>query len=570
MNMIRITRDTFQKNLLAELSQVSGKKGELEIHVDSLPMFLSTSIAFKIFDYQLRNYPRNIVWKSENPEIKKLMNQAGILEHSKGEGLRNLAVPTPQKPTKPLTLEHTTQPKKTEKVYNFTSVLETLEPEKEKSKEFSLQEVFDNQSKQKLPNSEDVSQKSLQDLDSWLDRIEATKSALNSIKSDAFQTVSAGVNSLSPQSKFSWKRPKGISFITTFFLSMFVLASCVIFFPTNAYTLEVRPEQKTASINFTVPQSSFSKEEVLISTESKVASSGLSAIQSERAIGNVDIINKSSKEIVLSGGFRIVNEDKTYIHLRNSTLSDSLTIPPQNEKSPTNITVQSIDIGQEYGAPVGVTFEILDAFGLKTCTSCFAISTTPLVGQTSPEKKIVSQDDHTLLRSNVEGNLAQKRLEIMNQKKDNGDALINQNWYKNKQSTYAFSSEPGQSASDVQLKAEVTTEIYSLPNQIIENLLRRENPAIDSVTKIELLESSGIFDDSNSDQQLKISYVYSLKVELDREKIKQTLEKNDDANSQSEIRKTNKVISNITRYETGIRVPGIKPAVNIKYITVTN
>jgi hypothetical protein len=579
--MIRITRDTFQKLLLTELSKVSSQKGDLVIDVISQPLFLSTSIAFKIFDYQLRNYPRRVVWKTDDTKIEEMMNQAGILKTSEElsnttlEEHRNKSItptlkPLPKRPS--LTLPSENQHEKADKKsYNFLSVVDTLEDENpaQTRPQLSLQSVFDDHnSKPQTPKSE-TSHKSLQDLDSWLDRIEATKSALNSMKSEVF---GAGIAQTSSQAKpfsFSSLRPKGFSFITTFFLMALVIASIVIFFPTSAYTLEIRPVRKTASMNFLVPQDSFSQQKSSLASDSKVLASGISPTQSERATGNVDIVNKTSKPFNLSIGTKFINEDKTYIHSRNATLSDVITIPAQNEKTPVSITVQSTDIGQEYGTPAGTQFEIIDTDGTKPCNTCFAIATTALQGQTPGNQKVISDSDHLLLRSNIEGGLAQKRLDILKDLKQNKKALTDSTWYRNNSSTYTFNKEIGEIANEVTLKADVETTTYYLPYPILENLLKRENKEINTIDQIDLIESTARFgDDSKQDVNIKISYRYSLSIDIDNEKAKSTLASDDFLASQIALKKQYSSLANITKYDTGIRVPGIKPVVNVKIITL--
>jgi hypothetical protein len=579
--MIRITRDTFQKLLLSELSKVSSQKSDLVIDVVSLPLFLSTSIAFKIFDYQLRNYPRRVVWKTEDTKIEEMMNQAGILKTTEElanttiEEHRNKSItpslsPLPKRPNLSLPAEQQLN-ESDKKSYNFLSVVDTLEEENSSQTrpQLSLQSVFDAHHNTPQAQKPQSTHKSLQDLDSWLDRIEATKSALNSMKSDVFGEGISQVNQPNKSFSFSSLKPKGFSFISTFFVMALVVASLVIFFPTSAYTLEIRPARKTASMNFLVPQDSFSQQKSALSVESKVMASGISPTQTERATGNVDIINKTSKPFNLSVGTKFINEDKTYIHSRNATLADTITIPAQNEKTPISLTVQSADIGQEYGAPAGTQFEIIDSNGLRPCNTCFAVATTPLQGQTPGNQKVISDADHLLLRSNIEGGLAQKRLDVLKDLKQNKKALTDSQWYRNNTSTFTYTKEIGEVASEVKLKADVETTIYHLPYPILENLLKRENKEINTIDQIDLIESSANFaDDSKQDVSIKISYRYSLSVDIDSEKAKSVLSSDDFLTSQLTLKKQYSSLANITKYDTGIRVPGIKPAVNVKIITL--
>jgi hypothetical protein len=572
--MIRITKDTYQKLLLAELGKVSTQPGDLVIQVESLPIFLSTGIAFKIFHYQLRTYPRAIVWKTDHKDIEELFLKAGIVKDTsiKTNSYNIDTQITPQNESKDVV-----------PVSAFSSVLNTLEGDNKAShqkehRQITLQSVFD--SEKKHPRNEEAkSTKSLQDLDNWIDRIEATKKALNNLKNDFTQEVEQHASALTPfvkTPKLLFNLPKSFSIISVFFIASLVLASCVIFFPTSAYTLEIRPPHKSSTINLIIPFSSFNQEGVSISADTKIPSSGISANQSERATGTVDIVNKTSKPFDLAkGSFSLVNEGKTYIHLANSTLPEKLNVTELNESAPLAISIQATEIGEEYTLPKGTIFDIIDIYGAKPCSSCFGIASSAIQGQKPADQKIVSENDHQLLRNTVDGKLAQKRIESItkfrNKSTTNEDIIIDPSWYRNTESTFAFNKDIGDLSNEVSLKADVTSSLYYLPQSIVNNILKTENPEIQTVDSIELLESQGKFDDSKGDIKIKLMYRYSLKVDLDREKVKQDIVENDGkdfVSTQETIRKQYSVVSNIQKQHTGLRVPGIKPAVNVKFVTL--
>ncbi len=568
--MIRITKDTYQKLLLAELGKVSSQPDDLVIDVESLPIFLSTGIAFKIFQYQLRNYPRKIIWKTQQPHIKELLDKAEILKDT-------ISTISPQR-NKDVAI-----PVANPAESSFSSVLATLEgtsnsEKQQQDRQITLQSVFDEQ-KSHPKQHDSKPAKSLQDLDNWIDRIEATKKALNNLKNDFTQEVEQHASAITPFVKtpsLFFTFPKSFSLISIFFIASLVLASSVIFFPTSAYTLEIRPPHKTSSINLIIPFSSFNQEVVTISADAKISSSGVSANQSERAIGTVDIVNKTSKPFELANGsFSLINDDKTYIHLRNTTLLDKIVIPELNESTPVSISIQSTEIGEEFSLPKGTVFDIIDSYGTKPCASCFGVATSAIQGQKPADQKVVSDGDHLLLRNTIDGKIAQKRVEAITQFRNkstfNEDIVIDPNWYRNTESTFAFNKDIGELANEVSLTADVVTSLYYLPQSIINNILKTENSEIQTIDSIELLESQGKFDDSKSDIKIKLMYKYSLKVDLDREKVKQDIIEKDGqdfVSTQEQIRKEYSVVSNIQKQNTGLQVPGIKPAVNVKFVTL--
>ncbi|MEI6728084.1 MAG: hypothetical protein WCK98_00400 [bacterium] len=67
--MLEINNSLDKKELLYTLAKIANEPGTLYIKVHSLPTFLTTPIAFTIFNYQISNYPRNITWTSENFQI---------------------------------------------------------------------------------------------------------------------------------------------------------------------------------------------------------------------------------------------------------------------------------------------------------------------------------------------------------------------------------------------------------------------------------------------------------------------------------------------------------------------
>jgi hypothetical protein len=77
--MLKINSATTKKQLLNSLASFANQKDDLSIEVESLPNFLTTPVAFTIFSYQLSNYPRKILWTSQNPTIFGFLRTCKIL-----------------------------------------------------------------------------------------------------------------------------------------------------------------------------------------------------------------------------------------------------------------------------------------------------------------------------------------------------------------------------------------------------------------------------------------------------------------------------------------------------------
>jgi hypothetical protein len=592
--MIKITKDTFQKLLLTELSGQSKKPGDLYIFVESLPLFLSTSIAFKIFNYQLRNFPRKVIWTAVDDKIVHMM------------GLVDLPVKPHLSKDQIIELEHeSATPKQltdstssisgsiniTPKIIK-TDVVADTKKLKEHSK-ISLKQLFDSgdYNRSSLLNSEegDVPNKgkTLQDLDSWIDRIEATKKALNSMKGedvdeetqdDLLDTGNANIAVVS--SKFSSfipfsrskKQPKAFLFITSFFSCALVFIIGMVFFPTNVYTLDVNSPEDSGVINLSIPSTAFTKQSIKLSANVNIPTSGDNQTGTERASGKIDLINKSSKPVSLSNGsFSLVKDGKVYTHLRNSTLPDEIILAPFNDLSPVTISVQATELGSDSNQPVNSIFEILNILEQKPCSSCFGISTSEIVAGDGTGKKIVTEADQSLLRATVDGILAQQKVSKIQSLKDekNGidDIVVNNDWYSNTNSSYVFKPDLGQSAPTTNLEATVDTNIYYIPKSTLDEILQRENQAVDRVTEVNVAESIGQFKEQPTDIKIKVNYKFNKKVNINQKDIEKTITSTSDfVSAKEKIQKDYQSIVNIEKKELGLKIPFLPPATNIKYI----
>ena len=599
--MIKITQDTLQKSLLSELSEQSKNPGDLYIFVETSPLFLCTSIAFKIFNYQLRNYPRRVIWATADQSIFHLMELGELafkecstikevenmeLNSAKPKALTsaNISVETTDQSVKTLDFAYT-QEKKSKSIISKNG--EIIQVQSSELAKLSLKHLFnqgDYNPSSLIESEENESNiikagKSIQDLDSWIDRIEATKKALNSMKSDYTEdgteidyTHIGSVSKSGAVSKNSRKRPKVSMYMTTFFCGALVFILFMIFFPTNVYTLEVKNPEDSATINFSIPSSSYTKQMLELSSDITVPTSGDNQSGTERASGKVDLVNKSSKAINLTNGsFSLMFDGKKYIHLRNTTLPNIITVSPFNEKNPVSITVQSIDLGSDFDQPVNTVFEILNELGQKPCSSCIAIASTEIRAGDGKGNKIITESDQSLLRTSVEGVLAQQRVlklqELRDEKNGIDDVVVNNDWYRNINSNFIFSSDIGQQAIEISLKAKVESEVYYLQKSYLDELLQRENRDVDKVIEINIIESEGKFGDTPSEIKLKISYKFTKKISLDKKNVEKMLKENVDfVKVKEDIQKNYQSIKSVEKQEIGVKIPGLSPSVNIKYI----
>jgi hypothetical protein len=77
--MITLNISTSKKELLDELARLADKGGsELYLKIESLPTFLTTPISFTVFNYQISNYPREIIWASEHAGILNFLENCNV------------------------------------------------------------------------------------------------------------------------------------------------------------------------------------------------------------------------------------------------------------------------------------------------------------------------------------------------------------------------------------------------------------------------------------------------------------------------------------------------------------
>jgi hypothetical protein len=76
--MITINSNTKKKDLLNQLAKAADEEGTLFVNLESRPNFLATPISFTIFNYQISNYPRKLVWNSNRPEIRNFLRDCHV------------------------------------------------------------------------------------------------------------------------------------------------------------------------------------------------------------------------------------------------------------------------------------------------------------------------------------------------------------------------------------------------------------------------------------------------------------------------------------------------------------
>ena len=574
--MIAVTSQTTKSQLLRELSRRASQSEELTIRIDSLPDFISSKVSFSHFLYQIKNYPRPIKWESGSPKIrlhlKDLVKSIELTQQSS-----SLIV------TQPLTVSQTqsavVSPTNELVMYGAPVLAATdiVPPTKVEQKTQPVQAVATpepvilSQNSTKAEPSQDMFQQlkeksqqpqSSQDLDSWVNKIQATKAALDTIKLDnktptTIQTVS---KSNIVQSRKNWMR------IALAGGALAVFAFGFFAFPTEAYTLEVQNSIEESSQEVSIPLNDFSRKVSTFKADVQVEASGQANNDSARASGQIALINKGNRDVRLSnGGFRLLNNGNRYVHVRNSSLPETIIIPARNDRNgPTlEITIQADGLGTSYNVGPDTRFEIVNLLGQSPCSSCYGISTSDVQNSSTQGNRSVVEEDQSLLRTTAEGEIATQRQSVAQDLQDD-QVFTNSEWYQNTDSSLQFSHEIGDRADDVNLNMQVTSTLYYLPGTLVKARLEELEPGI-IVKEMSIISYEGEIAD-NEPLRLNIFYGFIRPSQLNEDQLSQTLSEQDFETAKSEIQGQFPQVKNIRKEERGINIPGIPRRVNIEVI----
>jgi len=591
--MIEINSNTSKKQLLENLTREAVSIDDLYILIDSLPIFLGTTISFTVFNYQISNYPRKVFWTSQNPEVIEFLSNCKantkdpesanpVIIEPKSLPLETLQ-PSPVIEIQPIIPQVSTKSQSITASSEFSNFkfpeFKDFTGFKPNPSNFSVNSLLERDNytpSSLLENAEPQilpQQPESQNFDSWLTKIEATKKALTNLSP---QEETNYLPYLRPEPEIQpnfiqiKSAPKLVRILATSLVFSLIAVVFLVLFPTKAYTLEIRQVPIEEGATLEVPQNKFSSKQTSLSVETEIPASGQKEVQTERSTGKVALINRGSKEVTLNNGsFRLVNNGKEYQAITNSSLPKSFSIPAKNNintgDTSLEFQIQATKTGSEYNLDENTRFDIENLLGQKVCSSCFAVATTQIKNTNLSGKKMVTDADQSLLRTNSEALLDQKKVkEIPKLQEEN--IFTNSSWFKNLDSKYTFNKNIGDETEKVSLKVDVSTQVYYLPQIEIEKLLQAKNQEINKFTDVTLIETTGIFDGSDKKLKLKMYYTYTKKTSLDKEEITQVLtEKNFDI-AKSDIQKKYPSIKNIDKKETGVQVPGLPSKVDINLV----
>jgi hypothetical protein len=576
---IHVSKETRQISLLENLSSVSGVEGVLYIYIESLPIYLSTSIAFNIFNIKLKNYPRAIIWRSTNKEVKNTITSANVsfdidyyknpekfvtkhLEYkpntSKIDFIPKKEEVIIQKPSTPDYLHKTSSSIEDAfqngKEYDFTNIFEVS------SEVTDQKDIFENR-----PNDPSVDKReSVQDFDKWVNKIEATKHALDRMKEQEPDRIRvAGEQYIANETKT--KKPKIFFFMSTIFSAAIGLMATLIMFPSTIYTITITPPEIEDSLIIAVRKDIFESRGVNLTESITKPTSGSGNLQTTRAIGKLKLFNNTDKPVLLpKGEYVFGTEENQYVLLSNQTLPDTITIPNTNTEELV-LPIQAVNPGKDFELQDKAKMDILNLLGQQICESCYGQTVGATTISQAGGAKSVSEADRDVLRSAVDSAIAQKRIKAYSESGTTKEFSY-PTWFKNEDSKFEFDHNIGDKADELKLSVEVKTKLFYLPRTSLIDIIKKQKDEIDEVVDIEIKNPTGSF---SEDEEITIPlyYRYTTKSEINKQKVTDILknEKNTTV-SQAVIQNEFPSVKKISNQETGIRIPGLKPKVTVNFV----
>ena len=562
--MIHINASITKTDLIRELESEADKTKNLYLIVESLPTFLNTPIAFTVFNYQISKYPRPVFWWSQekqildflqscttsvaNPELDRDFRPAGnhIINYD---------------PNSNSVVVHSLAVVKTQTTTTASSGVDNIVKQNSKHV-FSSEEMFSEGQYEPIDLIKEDSQNTpleIQNFDSWIKKIEATKEALSSLQKTQTEYQESPI--LNKKKKGRVFQVLSLSLILSL---IFILG--LILFPAKVYTIEVGNITLQDSKSIDVPLSSFSKSTVSLKASAETKPQGNLEVPTDRANGEVQLLNEGSRPVNLDNGmFRLVLDQKYYQVIADNTLPKSFSILPASQSDKVlKFKVQAVESGSDYNLAINTKLDIvnLQGDGKKVCFSCYATTVTEIKNTAVSGQKVVTEYDQSLVSQNAEAKLALQRQEnIKNLQR--GKVFINENWYKNTSSQYTFNKNINEPTDILKLDVVTNTDIYYISQDQLGNILKQENQNIDKFKEITIKNTEN---DPRSSDIIKLTVFYTYETQntcFDKQKFVSTLSSKDFDEAKKDILIECPGITNIEKKDLGINMPGIPTRIDL-------
>jgi len=394
-----------------------------------------------------------------------------------------------------------------------------------------------------------------QNLDNWLEKIEATRIALNGLKQEEKRQV---------------KKPSFFIKTMQFTAAMVMLSAFVLvfysFFPTNVYSVNVVPQKKTAQNTFDLPVSKFLIQNRNFNATAETAGTGTEIVNLNQARGKVSLINRSGGSISFNrnGIILLSGDGSEYRQLPVSGDPGTYVIPGRSNVvgGSVEINVQSVKNGTDFNLPKDSVLKVYNLNrdligGLLTATVTEDIN----VSKASGKKIIQNQDLKKIQQENLLDLEKQSQTEL--QLIANETTFTDPKWYSLSEVIDVYTHASGDVAETVGATTTAKSKLYYLNQNVIEDELKKVNEDVSKLISISNLSYTGDFSRSDSNIQLVIDYQYSQKINLDENELADKLNNQDFSKTRSELKNSYPQITEIKKEEQGLRLPGVPARVNV-------
>jgi len=621
--MFTLTSDTQKSEFLQFLSQSASFSGVLVIIVDGLPTFLNSPVSFTIFSYQISNYPRNILWKTNridisdflescNVETELIIQEASYIKeepeiatkdiYTNTETLENITTTEPEKKLNTSYYSNiieanpsyqTPQKHENNNIITASPITRTFDfyeeiPEINTEEELHLLEsntpesittqnlltpldyvpsalIVQNNTNNsiKTESLENNVFKNTSNLDNFLSRVEKTQSALKEMRQRDKNRVLNEQSLSTIQNAFKFVLPSYFYVVATGTILVSLLFSAFFLFPTQAYTLELNAQQKEASADIVLTHSDFNKRQATFTVSVDADTSGTTTIQTDRSKGKVRLVSSGRSCSITNGSFYVLNNGRYYRHIQDDNLPATITIPENSSQTLSGVEVDVVaeESGAEYNLGQGAQFSITNLRRGNVGSSCYAIASTEIKNTEISGKKVFTKEDSDNLQALADGEIAIKRLQEVTNLVDDKAYIDDQgSWFKNLEEKESFSREIGQEAETVSLTKTVTTDVYYLTRSIFTSKLQQKNKNIQEITDLVMNSAKGSVVD-NQPIVLSVFYKYKENNSVYPDEVQKMIQ---EGSTTEQIKQKYPTISNIQINKSGVSIPGIDPRINVE------
>ena len=358
---------------------------------------------------------------------------------------------------------------------------------------------------------------------------------------------------------FALKKNSFIAGIVSFSFAVLIFVFFLSFFPTQVYTLEISPIKSKRETDLELNLQQFELQNVNIETENKVATTGKETVSLPKATGKFQLVNRGNSPVYLTnGGFFGTIGDKKYFHNFDSKLPATITINAGNENSRMEMDLEAENKGDNYNLTKTSNLKITNLKGEGVCDNCFARNNGE-IKNTKVGVNLATEEDKKKLSELMETEMNKKIQEKIGT--DTELTLTNKNWYKIIDKNHKFNAESGKPADELKANSTFNVNIWTLRKEQLIKLIREKDDKIFTVNNLLITNSTDQIDQKSI--KITISYNYSQYENLTKDEIMQELSQKPMEEVEKQLQIKYQGLKNIHKEETGFKIPGIRPKINI-------